>query len=104
MGMPRKTSDVTDTEFPFAEDTTPFILVFNCTEWTEDLEAGIAEKDVDRGYASAWTASKKYDLVLLASDLRDAGVPCTLLATWPGAKATHVFDVDDLDEARDALG
>ena len=102
--MPRKTSDVTDTEFPFAEDTVPFILVVNDGGRIEEANAeGLSDKDHERGYAAAWTADKKYDLVLLAQDLQDGGVPCTLLATWPGAKATHVFEVDDLAEARDAL-
>lgn len=104
--MPRKTSDVTDTDFPFLEDTVPFILVFNSggMDAEDPILAGIEDKDYERGYAAAWTASKKYDLVMLATDLKDADVPCTLLATWPGAAATHVFEVDDLNEARDELG
>lgn len=104
--MPRKTSDVTDTQFPFDEDTTPFILVFNSghMDAEDPTLAGVEDKDYERGYAAAWTADKKYDLVILATDLKDAGVSCTLLATWPGAESTHVFEVDDLNEARDALG
>jgi len=101
--MPRKTSEVNDCQFPFAEDTTPFILVFNAPPETPALIAA-EDKDLLRGYAAAWTAEKKYDLVLLATDLQEAGVDCSLLATWPGASATHVFEIDDLNEARDALG
>lgn len=102
--MPRKTSDVTDTQFPFDEDTTPFILVFNVIDRENPALIAIDEKDWDRGYAAAWTLDKKGDLVALATDLQQAGVGCTLLATWPGATATHVFEVDDLAEARDSLG
>lgn len=102
--MPRKTSDVTDTQFPFDEDTTPFILVLNVVERDNPAAIAINEKDWDRGYAAAWTLDKKGDLVALATDLQEAGIACTLLAAWPGAQATHVFEVDDLDEARDALG
>jgi hypothetical protein len=104
--MPRKTSDVTDTEFPFVEDTVPFILVFNLetSQAASPAVAALGDKELNRGYAAAWTGEKKYDLVLLATDLQEAGITCTLLATWPGATATHVFEVDDLNEARDALG
>ena len=102
--MPRKTSDVTDTQFPFDEDTTPFILVFNIDNSASgDVIARIEDKDFHRGYAAAWTLDKKRDLVELAGDLEQIGVNCTLLATWPGAESTHVFEVDDLNEARGAL-
>lgn len=104
--MPRKTSDVTDTQFPFDEDTVPFILVFNFAENQHDPERTglVSEKDYLRGYAAAWTFDKKGELVKVASELKDHGLDCTLLAAWPGAQATHVFEVDDLGEATDALG
>lgn len=104
--MPRKTSDVTDTQFPFDEDTVPFILVFNSTdEQRDELDVqGVEAKDAERGYATAWTALSKHNLVNLATELNEAGVGCSLLAVWPGAKQSHVFLVDDLDEARVALG
>ena len=64
--MPRLTSQVNDTEFPFAEDTTPFILVLNTTDAQGGDSAleGIADKDYERGYSTAWTADKKYEMVL----------------------------------------
>jgi hypothetical protein len=102
--MPRKTSEINDCQFPFAEDTTPFIFVLNTPPETPFALIAIKDKYLRRGYVSAWTAAGKYDLVILATDLRDAGADCSLLAVWTGANASHVFEIDDLDEARDALG
>lgn len=106
--MPRKTSEVTDTAFPFAEDTTPFILVLNATDAQTSLGLveGVADKDWERGYATAWSYNKKLEMVEAAIRLRGAEDPveCWLLAVWPGERASHVFLVDDLGEARDALG
>lgn len=102
----RKTSEVTDTEFPFTEDTTPFVLVLNTTDQQCSLGAveGVKDKDYERGYAAAWTLDKKRELVEAAIRLSSEDVNCTLLATWPGGAATHVFEIDDLGEARGALG
>lgn len=84
----RQTSDVTDTDFPFAEDTVPFILV-------------IREGDEDyRGFEHASTFDKKAQLVASAIDFGDKA---TLLAAWPGATRTDVFLVDDLEEALGAF-
>lgn len=103
--MPRTTSQVTDTEFPFAEDTTPFVLVLNVKDGERLGFAAsfVAKKDLDRGYATAWTAERKRELAMLAADLLGRSVECSLLAVWPGVKQSHVFLVDDLDQALAAL-
>lgn len=85
----RQTSEVTDTDFPFAEDTTAFILVF------EEAKTGKG----GRGFEHASTADKKRDLVVEAIRYGEEGGGCHLLAVWPGATRSDVFLVDDLDEA-----
>lgn len=90
--MPRRTSEVTDTQFPFAPDTTAFVLV-------------VSEHEGDhRGYEHASTRDKKLRLIRQAKQLGDDGYACTLLAIWPGEKHSDVFEVDDLDAALSAMG
>ena len=90
----RTTSSVTNTEFPFAEDKVPFILVV-----TGDNIVGSFTKDA-RGFEHASTHDKKQALVERAIELSQyEGGGCTLLAAWPGAHRTDVFEVDDLNEA-----
>lgn len=85
----RQTSDVTDTEFPFADDTVPFILVF------ADGDQG---KD-GRGFEHASTVDKKRDLLVDAIEYGKQALEVHVLAAWPGATRTDVFEIDDLDEA-----
>lgn len=88
----RQTSDVTDTDFPFAEDSTAFILVFE-GESSKDTKDG-------RGFEHASTFDKKKALVETALEWSDSEVSqVTLLAVWPGATRSDVFLVDDLEEA-----
>jgi hypothetical protein len=89
----RKTSDVNDVDFPFADDRVPFILV---------LDGAGPEH---RGFEHASTKDKKVKLLEAASIRnREAGHEDYVLACWPGAKRTDVFHVDDLDEALAAFG
>ena len=90
----RATSEVTDTAFPFAEDTVPFILVF------EEATTG----KNGRGFEHASTAEKKRDLIEEATRYGEEGGACHLLAAWPGTNRTDVFLIDDLDEALAAFG
>lgn len=90
----RKTSGVTDVQFPFTDDRVPFVLVFE--------EASTAKEG--RGFEHASTAEKKRDLVVETIRYQEEGGGCHLLAAWPGAKRTDVFEVDDLDEALAAFG
>lgn len=90
----RTTSSVTNTDFPFADDKVPFILVM----------VGIGFGKDGRGFEHASTESKKRELVLFAMQTRSEGDDCHLLAAWPGATRTDVFEVDDLDEALAAFG
>jgi hypothetical protein len=89
----RCTSEVTDAEFPFAEDTTAFILVF---PW----DAGAEETKDCRGFEHASTATKKLELVERAINYPGN---CSLLAVWPGATRSDVFLVDDLEVAARAF-
>lgn len=86
----RQTSEVTDTEFPYAEDTTAFILVM-----PEDAED---TKD-SRGFDHASTFDKKLGLINRAMDLEEREHYVFLLAVWPGSTRSDVFLVDDLDAA-----
>jgi hypothetical protein len=85
----RQTSDVRDTDFPFADDTVPFILSY----------VGIGYGKDGRGFDHASTFDKKRALVEEAIRLRDEGTEAHLLAVWPGGTRSDVFLVDDLDEA-----
>jgi hypothetical protein len=96
--MPRKTSEVTDTRFPFASNTTAFILVVS--EPDADRELTVE----GRGYSHASTHDKKYELIRRAQDLQGRGFACTLLAVWPGKKRSDVFEVDDLSNALAMMG
>lgn len=88
----RTTSSVINTEFPFADDQVPFILVIGSD--------GHSHRTKDhRGFEHASTRDKKVQLLEFAKGLDAEGVPFHLLAAWPGATRTDVFDVDDLDEA-----
>jgi hypothetical protein len=101
----RQTSEVTDTRFPFAEDSTPFILVLNIDDEKESTAPAVQpidEKTYARGFSHAWTVEKKVELVELAKALSGEGIECSLLACWPGGH-TDTFLVDDLDEALAAL-
>lgn len=88
----RQTSEVNDTDFPFAEDSTAFILVVPGDGQSEET------KDA-RGFEHASTYDKKRELVDFAMRLRDRSAPFALLAVWPGANRSDVFLVDDLGEA-----
>lgn len=85
----RRTSEVTDTTFPFAEDTVAFILVL---PW----DSGAEETKDNRGFEHASTFDKKRELVEFAFEYQGS---YSLLAVWPGATRSDVFLVDDLDEA-----
>lgn len=85
----RCTSEVTDTEFPFAEDTTALILVYT--------EGGGGKEG--RGFDHASTFDKKGELVVEAIKLARVATEAHLLAVWPGATRSDVFLIDDLDEA-----
>lgn len=88
----RQTSEVNDTDFPFAEDTTAFILVVpggDGENYTKDA----------RGFEHASTFDKKRALVEQALAINADGAPCSLLAVWPGGNRSDVFLVDDLNEA-----
>jgi hypothetical protein len=93
----RKTSDVTDTPFPFGSQAVPFILVV-----TGDHYVDGHTKDA-RGFEHASTHDKKLALVCKAQDLQETGAVCSLLAVWPGRNRSDVFLVDDLDLAIAAL-
>lgn len=99
----RKTSDVTDTEFPFAEDSTPFILLYNGAPALRDEDQG-------RGFSHASTYDKKYALLEQAIILESEGSygqevgKASLLAVWPGARRSDVFFIDDLAAAKEGLG
>ena len=86
----RCTSEVNDVSFPYADDRVPFILV--ATGITDETKDG-------RGFEHASTAKKKIELLEEAKGFEDRGYPVVVLASWPGAKRTDVFHVDDLDEA-----
>jgi hypothetical protein len=99
----RCASQVTDVAFPFADDRVPFILVYNL----DDGQSALPELDGDhfeRGFAHASTGPKKVALLHRARELEGEGVECSVLATWPGAKRTDVFHVDDIEEALAAFG
>lgn len=102
----RKTSEVTDVNFPFADDRLPFILVLNVAEnqSTNPALGAVPESDVLRGFSHARTGPKKAALLRSAMELSDAEIDCSVLAPWPGSKHTDVFLVDNLDEALAALG
>lgn len=85
----RQTSDVTDTEFPFAEDTVAFIYVPKDASTTKD----------GRGFEHASTLNKKRELLEGVMEDQTAGLDGSLLAVWPGATRSDVFLVDDLDAA-----
>lgn len=91
----RLTSDVTDTDFPFAEDSVPFILVFEDSGFGKD----------GRSFEHASTYEKKVKLLeqAMAHD-DDDGLLCHVLAVWPGKTRSDVFLVDDLDQALRAMG
>jgi len=95
--MPRKTSRIIGTTFPFDEDTAPFILVV-----TGD---NVVDRHTDsRGFKHANTIDQKRELIGEAQALAGVdGGDCTLLAVWPGRTRSDVFEVDDLDQALDAL-
>lgn len=95
----RQTSEVTDTDFPFAEDIVAFILVYAGDDLRPETKDG-------RGFEHASTESKKRDLLGEAITIRDEGGhegEVSLLAVWPGAQRSDVFLVDDLDEALGAF-
>lgn len=93
----RKTSDVTDTEFPFDDDRVPFILVVS--------EPGLISTTKDgRGFEHASHPDKKRELLQVAQTMEADGAASCLLAVWPGASRSDVFHVDDLDQAMEALG
>lgn len=95
----RKTSDVTDVSFPFADDRVPFVLVHNAAPAeAEDFDLP------ERGFGHASTAKKKIGLLEEAKRLQGEGLQCSLLAAWPGKTRTDFFHVDDLDEALAAFG
>jgi hypothetical protein len=83
----RKTSDVNDTAFPFADDKVPFVLVLD------------GHAPDHRGFEHASHRDKKRELLEEAIERRDQGHEDHLLAAWPGGTRTDVFHVDDLDEA-----
>lgn len=97
----RTTSQVKDTNFPFADDRVPFVLVHNGVEFPDDAARGF-------GHASTW--EKKLGLLEVAKEAARDGEygaqegGCSLLAMWPGATRTDVFLIDDLDEASAAFG
>lgn len=91
----RTTSSVTDTEFPFADDRVPFILVLP--------NAGPEH----RGFEHASHHDKKKALVEQAMQGEAQGgaeVYPSLLAIWPGGTRSDVFHVDNLSEALAAFG
>ena len=100
----RCTSDVTDTAFPFAEDTTAFIFVYNGYYAT-----ALSESDGERGFSHASTFDKKAKLLESAKECEEMGMydsgpgTCSLLAVWQGAARSDVFLIDDLDEAMAAF-
>lgn len=89
----RTTSSVKDTDFPFADDLVPFIAVIR-----DDAEE--VEGKEGRGFEHASTHTKKRELVEFA---RQHEGEVTLLAIWPGATRSDVFEVDDLDAALEAF-
>jgi hypothetical protein len=91
----RTTSQVRNTEFPFASDLVAFVLVVNDGE-TDTTES--------RGFEHASTAPKKKALVEQAIALSEnPESTAALLAVWPGKSRSDVFLVDDLDAALEAL-
>jgi hypothetical protein len=90
----RSTSEVNDTAFPFAEDTTAFILVYE----------GLGFGKGGRSFDPASTFDKKRELVERAMTCDKEGDEVHLLAVWPGQKRSDVFLIDDLDEALAAFG
>lgn len=89
----RRTSEVTDTTFPFAEDTTAFILIVTGDHFVD------GHTQNSRGFEHASTFDKKLTLVEQAINLAEQNARVSLLAVWPGAKRSDVFLVDDLDQA-----
>lgn len=97
----RQTSEVNDTDFPFADDAVAFIFVYNGYYATAPSEA-----DGERGFSHASTRDKKLKLLENAKECQEqhglygqAEGCCSLLAVWPGGTRSDVFLVDDLDEA-----
>lgn len=89
----RTTSSVTDTDFPFEDDSVAFVYVPADASTTKD----------GRGFEHASTAAKKGALLDGAIEDHANGMPGNLLAIWPGKTRSDVFLVDDLDAAAEAL-
>lgn len=90
----RKTSDVTDARFPFAEDRVALIAVLKSTP-----KEAVGTKE-GRGFEHASTLQKKRSLVQFVMSFPES---LTLLAVWPGKDRSDVFEVDDLDACFTAL-
>jgi hypothetical protein len=90
----RTTSSVKDADFPYAEDSTAFVLVISEPALIGGTKDG-------RGFEHASTFDKKRALVEQAQTIGETG--CSLLAVWPGATRSDVFHVDDLDAALEAF-